>query len=81
LILVRYGEQALPGCRLLPLDDVEAESQAISWMSFIAATVHPARRRGVDHARKVYADADQRLGKKTWAIGNYSIADIHLFRL
>ena len=76
-----YLARRFPDARLLPLEDLEAEAQAISWMSFIAATVHPARRRGLDHARTVYAVADQRLGKRTWAIGDYSIADIHLFRL
>jgi glutathione S-transferase len=50
-------------------------------MSFIAATLHPARRQGPDHAREVYAIADRRLGTM-WALGErYSIADIHLFRL
>ena len=76
-----YLAKRFPAAGLLPVDDVEAEAQAISWMSFIAATVHPARRRGIEHARAVYAVADQRLGKRTWAIGDYSIADIHLFRL
>jgi glutathione S-transferase len=50
-------------------------------MSFIAATLHPARFRGPDHALSVYGIADGRLGKAEWAIGRYSIADIHLFRL
>jgi glutathione S-transferase len=76
-----YLARRFPAAGLLPLGDAEAEAQIISWMSFIAATVHPSRRRGIDHARAVYAIADQRLGKKTWAIGHYSIADIHLFRL
>jgi glutathione S-transferase len=49
-------------------------------LSFAASTLHPARRRGLDHARQVYAIADRRLGTG-WAIGRYSIADIHLFRL
>ncbi|MBN9267447.1 MAG: glutathione S-transferase family protein, partial [Hyphomicrobium sp.] len=40
-----------------------------------------ARRRGLDHARTVYALADKRLGDQPWAVGTYSIADIHLFRL
>jgi glutathione S-transferase len=54
----------------------------VSWMSFIASTVHPARRQGLEHARTVYALADQRLGARTWTVGEaYSIADIHLFRL
>jgi glutathione S-transferase len=51
-------------------------------MSFIAATVHPARSRGLDHAMGIYGLADQRLGNREWAVGDrYSIADIHLFRL
>jgi glutathione S-transferase len=50
-------------------------------MSFIAATVHPARARGLDYAKTIYGLADQRLGKREWALGSYSIADIHLFRL
>jgi glutathione S-transferase len=62
-------------------DDIEAEARAISWMSFIAATLHPARARGLDQARSVYALADKRLGEQSWAMGVYSIVDIHLFRL
>jgi glutathione S-transferase len=76
-----YLAKRFPAAGLLPSDDIEAEAQAISWMSFIAATLHPARRRGLDDARRVYALADRRLGGRPWAIGRYSIADIHLFRL
>jgi glutathione S-transferase len=61
-------------------DDIEADAQALSWMSFAAATLHPARRHGLDHAREVWGIADRRLGNG-WAMGRYSIADIHLFRL
>ena len=75
-----YLARRFPEANLLPRDDLEAEAQALSWMSFAAATLHPARRQGLDHARAVYAIADRRLGSG-WAIGNYSIADIHLFRL
>jgi len=75
-----YLAKRFPEAGLLPKDDLEAEAQAVSWMSFIAATVHPARRHGLDHARGVYRIADERLGSG-WAIGSYSIADIHLFRL
>jgi glutathione S-transferase len=75
-----YLARRFPQGALLP-GDIEAEAQALSWMSFIAATLHPARRQGLDHAREVYAIADKRLGAR-WALGeNYSIADIHLFRL
>ncbi len=75
-----YLAKRFPAAGLLP-DDIEAQAQAVSWMSFIAATVHPARRLGIDHARAVFAIADQRLGDREWALGRYSIADIHLFRL
>lgn len=76
-----YLARRFPEASLLPAGDVEAEARVISWMSFIAATVHPARRRGLDYARTIYALADQRLGSGPWAVGAYSIADIHLFRL
>ena len=76
-----YLAKSFPEARLLPEGDIEAEAQAVSWMSFLAATVHPARRQGIDHARAVYAIADQRLGDGDWALQDYSIADIHLFRL
>jgi glutathione S-transferase len=76
-----YLAKRFPAAGLLPVDDLEAEAQVISWMSFIAATVHPARRRGIERARTVYAVADRRLDQRTWAIDRYSIADIHLFRL
>jgi glutathione S-transferase len=75
-----YLAKRFPDAGLLPRDDIEAEAQALSWMSFAASTLHPARRRGLDHANEVYAVADRRLGSG-WALGRYSIADIHLFRL
>jgi glutathione S-transferase len=76
-----YLARRFPAASLLPVGDFEAEAQAISWMSFIASTIHPARRQGLDHARAAFALADKRLGGRPWAIGYYSIADIHLFRL
>jgi glutathione S-transferase len=69
-----------PEAGLLPRDDIEVEAQALSWMSFAASTLHPARRHGLDHAREVWGIADRRLGSG-WVLGRYSIADIHLFRL
>ena len=75
-----YLARRFPDAALLP-KDIEAEAQVISWMSFIAATVHPARRQGLDHAKGIYKVADARLGAGEWAVGSYSIADIHLFRL
>jgi glutathione S-transferase len=79
--ILYYLARRFPAAELLPRDDLEAEAQAISWMSFIAATLHPARARGLDYARRVYGIADERLGPRDWALGRYSIADIHLFRL
>jgi glutathione S-transferase len=76
-----YVAKRFPEAGLLPEGDIEAEAQAVSWMSFIAATVHPARRQGIDHARSIFGIADRRLGNVEWALGRYSIADIHLFRL
>jgi glutathione S-transferase len=76
-----YLAKAFPNAGLLLEGDLEAQAQVVSWMSFIASTVHPARRQGADHARAVYAIAEQRLGSREWAVGRYSIADIHLFRL
>jgi glutathione S-transferase len=76
-----YLARRYPAAKLLPSDDIEAEAQVVSWMSFIAATLHPARRNGLDYAKSVYALADKRLGDREWAVGSYSIADIHLFRL
>jgi glutathione S-transferase len=76
-----YLATAYPSAGLLPEKDLEAQAHAVSWMSFIAATVHPARRQGLEHARDVYRIADRRLPANGWAIGSYSIADIHLFRL
>ena len=75
-----YLARRFPESTLLPRDDLEAEAQALSWMSFAASTLHPARRHGLDHAREVWGIADRRLGHG-WALGRYSIADIHLFRL
>jgi len=75
-----YLARRFPEAELLP-DDVEKQAHVVSWMSFNASRLHPARRQGLDHARKVYGIADTRLGRG-WAAGErYSIADIHLFRL
>jgi glutathione S-transferase len=70
-----------PEARLLPSGDPEAEAQVVSWMSFVASTLHPARRQGLAAAMQVYGLADAKLGDRDWVVGDYSIADIHLFRL
>ena len=76
-----YLAKAYPAAQLLPGDDAETEAQAISWMSFLASTIHPARGQGPERAAKAYALADRRLGARMWALDRHSIADIHLFRL
>ncbi|HZZ89335.1 MAG TPA: glutathione S-transferase family protein [Caulobacteraceae bacterium] len=79
--ILYYLARRFPEARLMPQGDPEREAQVISWMSFIASTVHPARRQGLEHAMRIYQIADARLGDAGWALGDYSIADIHLFRL
>jgi glutathione S-transferase len=76
-----YLARRFPEANLLPTDSIEAEAQVVSWMSFIASTIHPARRQGVEHAKAMYHIAETKLGRREWAVGRYSIADIHLFRL
>jgi glutathione S-transferase len=76
-----YLARSHPEAKLLPQNDPETEAQIVSWMSYIASTIHPARREGIEAARAVYKVADRRLGTGGWITGQYSIADIHLFRL
>ena len=75
-----YLARRFPEAGLLP-DDVEAQAQAVSWMSYVASTLHPARRAGNDKAKEIYLLADRKLGKREWVLDTYSVADIHLFRL
>ena len=75
-----YLARAYPEAKLLP-DEAEGQAQAISWMSFTASTLHPARARGLEHTKNVYGIADRKLAGKEWAVGRYCVADIHLFRL
>jgi glutathione S-transferase len=79
--ILYYLARRFPAAGLWPEAGLEAEAQAISWMSFIASTIHPARRIGVERWREVFGLAEQRLGPSDWTVGRYSIADIHLFRL
>jgi glutathione S-transferase len=76
-----YLARSYPEAGLLPQGDIEAEAQVVSWMSFIASTIHPARRAGGERWRQVFELAEQRLAGRQWTVENYSIADIHLFRL
>ena len=77
-----YLARRFPEAGLLPHDDIEAEAQAVSWMSFIASTVHPARRAGDRPcARACSASPTGDWGSGSGRSARYSIADIHLFRL
>jgi glutathione S-transferase len=78
--ILYYLAKQFPAAGLLP-PGVEAEAHAVSWMSFIASTLHTARLQGLEHVRAMWKIADQKLGAQEWAVGSYSIADIHLFRL
>jgi len=79
--ILYYLAKRFPEAGLWPTDGLEAEAEAISWMSFIASTIHPARRIGVERWREVFRIAERRLAGREWTVGRYSIADIHLFRL
>jgi glutathione S-transferase len=77
-----YLAKRYPEANLWPEGGIEVESQAISWMSFIASTIHPARRAGVERWKEVFTFAEKRLAGADWTAGaRYSISDIHLFRL
>jgi glutathione S-transferase len=77
-----YLARRHPEAGLLPqYGDTEGEARVISWMSFIASTIHPARRAGNERWREVFALAEERLGTNDWTVDRYSISDIHLFRL
>lgn len=80
--ILYYLARRYPDAKLWPTGNIDAEAQIVSWMSFLASTVHPSRAKGDEHCLKMWALADQRLGGHDWCVGNsYSIADIHLFRL
>ncbi len=79
LAILFYVGRTYPQAKLLP-EDIEDEAQALSWMSFLASTVHGARA-DAGQARDAFALAAQRLGAREWALGDYSVVDIFLFRL
>lgn len=76
-----YLAKGYPEARLLPDSDAETEAQAVSWMSFCASTLHPARQQGIEHVNQVWQIANRRIDGKEWVLDQYSIVDIHLFRL
>ncbi len=70
-----YLARRYPEAGLLPADDIEAEAQVVSWMSFIASTIHPARRQGVERWKLKRSPALPRgkLGGRRWVLPRYSI--------
>ena len=66
-----YLAKRYPEAGLWPQGGLAAEAEAISWMSFTAATVHPARRIGLERWREVFKFADPRLGSNEWAAGGH----------
>src|SRR5207245_3236327 len=55
-----YLAMRFPQAGLFPTGDLDVEAQIISWMSFIASTVHPARRIGVRRWKAVFGMAEDR---------------------
>jgi glutathione S-transferase len=76
-----YIARKHPAAGLWPEGDLDAEAQVISWMSFVASSLHASRARGQEHVAPALAVANRKLGDRQWAIGRFSIADIHLFRV
>jgi glutathione S-transferase len=76
-----YIARKYPASCLWPEGDLEGEAEVISWMSFTASTMHGSHARGSEHVANAFAVANRKLGDRQWAVGRYSIADIHLFRV
>lgn len=76
-----YLARRFPEAGLLPSGDIETEARAVSWMSFAASALHPARRLPPEEAQAVWSVAEQELGDQDWILGRFSVADIHVFRI
>ena len=77
-----YIARRWPEADLLPSGDIEAEAQIVSWMSYLASSVHPARQKGDAAAIEAWRLTERKLAGRAWVVGDrYSIADIHMFRL
>src|SRR3984893_1392202 len=64
-----YLAKRFSAAGLLPQNDLAAEAEVVSWMSFIAATIHPARRISVERWTALFVLAEQRLGPRGSAGG------------
>lgn len=76
-----YIARKYPAAKLWPAGDIGPEAEVISWMSFTASTLHGSRAKGNEAMAAAFAVANQKLGDRQWAIGRFTIADIHLFRV
>lgn len=77
-----YVARRFPDAKLMPEGGLEAEAQAIAWMSFIASVIHPTTLGAKEPRHASFVLAEQKLGRRDWAMGTrMSIVDIHLFRL
>src|SRR6516165_11702250 len=66
--ILYYLAKRFPKAGLFAEGDLEAEAQVVSWMSFIASTIHPARMIGVERWKEVFEIAENRLARKEWAV-------------
>lgn len=80
LAILWWIGRTFPSASLLP-EGHAGEARALSWMSFIASTLHGAGRAGPEAGQHAYGWAEERLGGVEWALGRFSVVDIHLFRL
>ena len=76
-----YIAKKFPAAKLWPEGNLEDEAEVISWMSFAASTMHGSRAKGPEHVVSAFEVANKKLGDRQWAIGRFSIADIHIFRV
>jgi len=76
-----YIAKTHPEAGLWPEGDLESEAQVISWMSFVASTMHGSRSKGPEAVAAAFAVAEKKLAGRQWIIDRFSIADIHLFRV
>jgi glutathione S-transferase len=76
-----YVARRFPAAGLWPEGDLEDEAEVISWMSFVASSVHGSRLRGPEHIASAFGVAEAKLAGRPWAIGRFTVADIHLFRV
>ncbi len=58
-----YLARRFPEAGLLPAGDIEAEAQVVSWMSFVASTIHPARRVGPRPPAGGFRDSGTKAGR------------------